>query len=163
MEFVAEDRKTASLAAYYAQLTDDQQIGAPGRRDGHVGAVHRRDARGAAGRRVAKIVFDRFHIMREMTKAVDTVRKQEHRAFLRAGDDSPLTGTKYVWLFSNEQPARVSRRDLRDAPSAESEGRAGVGDQGSVADPVDVPADGSRDAVLHAVVRLGRSLATRAR
>ena len=30
-----------------------------------------------------KIVFDRFHIMREMTKAVDTVRKQEHREFLR--------------------------------------------------------------------------------
>ena len=41
------------------------------------------------------IVFDRFHIMREMTKAVDTVRKQEHRAFRRAGADSPLTGTKY--------------------------------------------------------------------
>jgi transposase len=45
-----------------------------------------------------KIVFDRFHIMRDMRKAVDTVRKQEHRAFLRDGDDSPLTGTKYPWL-----------------------------------------------------------------
>ena len=41
--------------------------------------------------------------MREMTKAVDTVRKQEHRGFLRAGDDSPLTGTKYLWLFSDER------------------------------------------------------------
>ncbi|MBA3405093.1 MAG: transposase, partial [Gemmatimonadaceae bacterium] len=50
-----------------------------------------------------KIVFDRFHIMREMTKAVDTVRKQEHRAFLRDGDDSPLTGSKYLWLFSDER------------------------------------------------------------
>ena len=50
-----------------------------------------------------KIVFDRFHIMREMTKAVDTVRKQEHRAFLRDGEDSPLTGTKYLWLFSDER------------------------------------------------------------
>ena len=40
----------------------------------------------------AKIVFDRFHthIMRDMTKAVDTVRKQEHRAVVRAGDDSLL-------------------------------------------------------------------------
>lgn len=37
-----------------------------------------------------------------MTKAVDTVRKQEHRAWLQAGEDSPLTGTKYVWLFSEE-------------------------------------------------------------
>ena len=41
--------------------------------------------------------------MREMTKAVDTVRKQEHRAFLRAGAGSPLTGTKYLWLFSDER------------------------------------------------------------
>lgn len=37
-----------------------------------------------------------------MTKAVDTVRKQ-HRAFLKAGDESPLTGTKYLWLFSEER------------------------------------------------------------
>jgi transposase len=50
-----------------------------------------------------KIAFDRFHIMREMTKAVDTVRKHEHRAFLRDGEDSPLTGTKYLWLFSEER------------------------------------------------------------
>jgi transposase len=41
--------------------------------------------------------------MREMTKAVDTVRKQEHRGFLRIGEDSPLTGTKYLWLFSDER------------------------------------------------------------
>jgi transposase len=34
---------------------------------------------------------------------VDTVRKQEHRAFLKAGDESPLTGTKYLWLFSEER------------------------------------------------------------
>jgi transposase len=31
------------------------------------------------------------------------VRKQEHRGFLRAGEDSPLTGTKYLWLFSDER------------------------------------------------------------
>jgi transposase len=41
--------------------------------------------------------------MREMTKAVDTVRKQEHRAFLRTDGDSPLTKTKYLWLFSEER------------------------------------------------------------
>ena len=41
-----------------------------------------------------RIVFDRFHIMQDMTKAVDTVRKQEHREFLRSGVDSPLTGNE---------------------------------------------------------------------
>ena len=75
VEFVAEDRRTESLAAYYAQLTDDQRDGLAGGRDGHVGAVPRRDASGSA-RWSANIVFDRFHIMREMSKAVDTVRNR---------------------------------------------------------------------------------------
>jgi transposase len=30
-----------------------------------------------------KIVFDRFHVMRDMTKAVDVVRRQEHRVASR--------------------------------------------------------------------------------
>ena len=102
MEFVAEDRRTESLAAYYAQLTDAQktalQAVAMDMWEPYIGAT--RDGLPDGER---KIVFDRFHIMREMTKAVDTVRKQEHRAFLRDGEDSPLTGTKYLWLFSDER------------------------------------------------------------
>jgi transposase len=38
-----------------------------------------------------------------MTKAVNTVRTQEHREFVRTGEESPLTGTKYVWLYSDER------------------------------------------------------------
>lgn len=102
VEFVAEDRRTESLAAYYAQLTDGQRAGlkavAMDMWEPYIGAT--RDGLPAGAE---KIVFDRFHIMREMTTAVDTVRKQEHRGFLRAGDDSPLTGTKYLWLFSDER------------------------------------------------------------
>ena len=101
MEFVAAERDTASLAAYYASLTEDQktaiQAVAMDMWDPYIRAT--RDGLPDGER---KPVFDRFHIMREMTKAVDTVRKQEHREFLRDGDDSPLTGTKYVWLFSDE-------------------------------------------------------------
>lgn len=102
VEFVAEDRKTESLAAYYERLTDEQQAAlqavAMDMWEPYIGAT-----RDGLPDGEARIVFDRFHIMREMTKAVDTVRKQEHREFLRAGDDSPLTGTKYVWLFSEER------------------------------------------------------------
>ena len=101
VEFVAAERDTASLAAYYASLTEDQktaiQAVAMDMWDPYIRAT--RDGLPDGER---KPVFDRFHIMREMTKAVDTVRKQEHREFLRDGDDSPLTGTKYVWLFSDE-------------------------------------------------------------
>ena len=163
VEFVAEERKTASLAAYYAQLTEAQKTRAAGGGDGYVGAVHRRDARRLAGRATTKIVFDRFHIMRDMTKAVDTVRKQEHRAFLRDGDDSPLTGTKYVWLFSDERRPERTCRDLRDAPGAESESRSRVGDQRSPAHAVDLPPARGGEAILHPLVRLGRPLAARSR
>ncbi len=49
----------------------------------------------------AKIVFDRFHIMGHMGKAVDTVRQREHRV-LRATGDQRLVGSKYLWLYAEE-------------------------------------------------------------
>lgn len=48
-----------------------------------------------------KIVFDRYHLMKYLTGAVDTVRKQENRALAAAGDKS-LAGTTYLWLYSAE-------------------------------------------------------------
>lgn len=106
VEFVAEERRTESLAAYYQQLTEAQRDSlkavAMDMWPPYIAATQQGLPQGED-----KIVFDRFHIMREMTKAVDTVRKQEHRAFLRTGDESPLTGTKYLWLFNDERrPAR---------------------------------------------------------
>ena len=102
VEYVAEDRRTESLAAYYAGLTDLQrervQAVAMDMWPPYITATRDGLPVGAE-----KVVFDRFHIMRAMTTAVDTVRKQEQRAFLRAGDVSPLTGTKYLWLFNEER------------------------------------------------------------
>lgn len=48
-----------------------------------------------------KIVHDRFHIMQLATKAVDQVRRAEHRALLAEGDDR-LSKTKYIWITSQE-------------------------------------------------------------
>jgi len=102
VEFVAEDRKTESLAAYYEQLSDTQTAAiravAMDMWEPYIGATREGLPNGEA-----RIVYDRFHIMREMGKAVDTVRKQEHRAFLQDGEESPLTGTKYLWLYSDER------------------------------------------------------------
>ena len=102
VDFVAEDRTTASLQAYYAQLSDAQRDALEAMAMDMWPAYIRATREGLPDGDT-KIVFDRFHIMREMTRAVDTVRKQEHRAFLRAGGDSPLTGTKYLWLFGEER------------------------------------------------------------
>ncbi|MFN7683221.1 MAG: transposase [Planctomyces sp.] len=48
-----------------------------------------------------KILHDRFHVMQMATKAVDKVRRGEHRQLMTDGDDS-LSRTKYVWLTSFE-------------------------------------------------------------
>jgi transposase len=48
-----------------------------------------------------KIVHDRFHVMQLATKAVDKVRRGEHRK-LTQDDDNRLAKTKYLWLTSQE-------------------------------------------------------------
>jgi transposase len=89
-ECVAEDRKIESLAGLFdAQLADAQRIAlkavAMDMREPYIRAT--REGLPAAD---TKAVFDRFH----MTHAVDTVRKQERRRFLRNRADSPLTGMR---------------------------------------------------------------------
>ena len=46
-----------------------------------------------------KIVYDRFHVMKHMLEAVDSVRKWEHRRLHAEGDET-LARTKYLWLYS---------------------------------------------------------------
>jgi transposase len=48
-----------------------------------------------------KIVFDPFHIVQHMNNAVDIVRRQENKELRVDGDDS-LVGTKYLWLYGEE-------------------------------------------------------------
>jgi transposase len=49
-----------------------------------------------------KIVHDRFHVMQLATKAVDKVRRGEHRKLVEDDDDHRLARTKYIWLTSQE-------------------------------------------------------------
>lgn len=100
VEYVAPDRKVESLAPYFAGMTPAQRA--------HLEAVamdmwdpYIRATREGLPDGAARIVFDRFHVMRDITTAVDLVRKQEHRALQRDGE-SVLTKTKYVWLYSKE-------------------------------------------------------------
>jgi transposase len=108
VEHIAEDRKQESLEGYYARLSPQQLDGleavAMDMWEPYIQATRARVPE-AAG----KIVFDRFHIMGHIGKAVDTVRKQEHRELMAAGDET-LKGRKYLWLYSRENvPER--RRD----------------------------------------------------
>ena len=48
-----------------------------------------------------KLVFDPYHVVAHMNKAVDQVRRQENQVLRPQGDDS-LVGTKYMWLYGQE-------------------------------------------------------------
>lgn len=100
VEYVGDERKTESLNAFFVKLTPEQRAG--------IEAVamdmwepfqisvctYVPDA-------ADKMVFDRFHIMQHMTKAVDAVRRQENKELEGTGDET-LSGTKYLWLYSEE-------------------------------------------------------------
>ena len=78
VEFVTEDREKASLQRYFAGLTDEQRQGieavAMDMWDPYVQATLE-----ALPLAKGKIVYDRFHIMQHMTRAVDHVRKAENK------------------------------------------------------------------------------------
>jgi transposase len=106
---VADDRQAVSLAPFFEGLSEAQRTG--------ITAVamdmwepYRQTLRGHLPEADRKIVFDKFHVMQHVLTAVDTVRKQEHRA-LAASGTSPLTRTKYAWL---KNPATFSAKAWRE-------------------------------------------------
>ena len=96
VEYIGEDRKEASLAAYFDAFPNEsrEKIEAISL-DMWPAYIHacRDKVPGADG----KMVFDRFHIMRHVVDAVDMVRKREHKTLLQSGDTT-LTKSKYLWL-----------------------------------------------------------------
>ena len=119
VEHIAEDRKQESLDRYYAGLTPEQRDGieavAMDMWEPYIQAT-----RAQVPKADEKIVFDRFHVMGHIGKAVDTVRKQEHRDLMASGDET-LKGSKYLWLYSRENVperrrdefAALKRRELK--------------------------------------------------
>ena len=109
IEYVGEGRKTETLEAFYQTLTPEQrnriQAVSMDMWDPFFQATlrHVPDAKD-------KIVFDRYHIMSHVGKAVDTVRKRE----TRDGKTPELKGSKYLWLYSKENLPKA-QQDRFDA------------------------------------------------
>jgi transposase len=115
VEFIADDRKRASLDAYYQSLSKEQLAGIEAVAMDMWGPFIASTVAHVPGGR-SKIVFDRFHIMKHVSEAVDAVRKAEHRRLRGAGDET-LKGTKYLWLYAKENLPE-SERDRFAAPRA---------------------------------------------
>ena len=109
--YMADDRKQESLDGFWPTLT-------PAQRDGITAVAMdmwepyvqstRAHLPGADG----KIVFDKFHVVKHLHDAVDRVRRGEHRALKRAGDER-LTGSKYLWLRRPETLSETQRAAFR--------------------------------------------------
>ncbi len=117
VEHVSVGRSADSLEEYYSSLSAEERDGieavAMDMWPAYIGATRKwiPDAE-------RKIVFDRFHVMGHMEKAVDTVRKRENRELMKEGDER-LKGTKWMWLYSGEnlpdrlKPALQALRSMK--------------------------------------------------
>jgi len=101
VQCVLEDRGQDSLEGYYGQFSKDKLAGikaiAMDMWDPYIAAT--RELVAAAE---TKIVFDRFHVMGQVTEALDKVRRQEHKILMAKGVQS-LKGTKHLWLMNEEK------------------------------------------------------------
>jgi len=100
VEEVTEGNNKQSLTSYFEQLTPEQIDGieAVGM-DMSRAYIHAVLDMLPEGKE--KIVFDRFHIMKHMGEAVDKVRREENAMLAKSGE-SPLKGSRFIWLYSKE-------------------------------------------------------------
>lgn len=107
--YVGDHRRQETLEGFYKQLTPEQLEGIEAigmdMCDPYVAATQEY-VPGAD----EKIVFDKFHISKNLNEAVDKVRRREHKELKSAGDER-LTGSKYSWL---KNPANFSHKSWRD-------------------------------------------------
>jgi transposase len=109
VEHVAEGRRKESLDSYWRSLTAEQLEGIESVVMDMWEPYLQSTLEHVPGAR-EKVVFDKFHIMKHMTHAVDLVRRQENREFRALGDDR-LKQTRYLWLYNEDNlPARHRQR-----------------------------------------------------
>lgn len=111
VEFVCDNRKQESLETYYRQFSKEELAGV------RAVAMDMWDPYIAATKTYVpeadkKIVFDRFHVMKHVLDAVDKVRKEEHRKLCELGEET-LKGTKYLWLWSEENIPLWRREEFK--------------------------------------------------
>ena len=111
VEYVVDDRRQESLEQYYRQFTPEELAGvkavAMDMWDPYIAATQA--CVPGAGE---KIVFDKFHVLRVVSEAMDQVRRQEHKALLVKGDER-LKGTKHLWLANEENVPEWRRAEFQ--------------------------------------------------
>jgi len=108
--YVAEERKQSSLDGFWPMLSAEQWPRSKrwrwicGTRNVASTQAHLPGAE-------SKIVFDKFHVAKHLSEAVDQVRRREHKTLKAAGDDR-LSGTRYDWLRNRAAMEPADRRQF---------------------------------------------------
>ena len=110
VEAISDGRDTDSGIACFSQLSVEQ-IASVEAVAMDMSAAYVKAAKQTIPLAENKIVHDRFHVMQLATKAVDKVRRGEHRRLL-LDDDNRLAKTKYIWLTSQENLSEKQRTQL---------------------------------------------------
>lgn len=110
--YVAPDRKQTSLDGFWPTLTAKQLASIEGV------AIDMWDPYEASLRQhlpqaESKIVYDKFHVAKQLNEGVDRVRRSENKTLRAAGDDQ-LVGTKYRWLRNPDNFTRAQWRDFHE-------------------------------------------------
>ncbi len=112
VEFVCDKRKQTSLESYYKQFEPKEREKvdaiAMDMWDPYIAAT-----KAYIPKAEKKIVFDRFHVMKHVLKAVDNVRKEEHKELSKTGIEI-LKGTKYLWLWSEENIPEKRKNEFKE-------------------------------------------------
>jgi transposase len=110
--YVSQDRKQSSLDGFWSSLTAGQLSGvvavAMDMCDAYVASTMQHLPQAPD-----KIVYDKFHVAKQLGEAVDQVRRAENKQ-LRARGDDRLVGTRYDWLRNPSSFAPSDWRGFQD-------------------------------------------------
>lgn len=115
VEYVCDHRSQESLESYYKQFNKKERKAVRSISmdmwDPYIAATkaYIPDAE-------KKIVFDRFHVMKQVLDAVDKVRKKENKILVQEGNNL-LKSTKYLWLWSKENVPQWRRKEFKELQS----------------------------------------------
>jgi len=100
VEAISDGNDTEAGIACFSQLSSEQIAGVEAVAM-DMSAAYVKAAKETIPDAAAKIVHDHFHVMQLATRAVDRVRRGEHRE-LKADGDNRLAKTRYLWLTNEE-------------------------------------------------------------
>jgi len=127
VECVIRGRRQESLEAYFQQFSEEELKGIKAivmdMWDPYIAA-----SKAFVPDAEKKIIFDRFHVMQQVTGAVDKVRRQEHKKLMAEGDDR-LKGTKHLWLMNQERIPDRRKEEFEGDQEDRIENSQSLGDQ----------------------------------